>query len=162
MKLEKCQRCGSNNIVEIVAKCPDGFDISINGIDCESASILNICGTEYVEPIICLDCGQCQGVWPVKFSFNPKQENPVTIDTYKSVKLLVDACKSHYCINKKLVPADDPRPYMLTIGFVCQGCGMNFSIKLKDIKLTGSSEERDWLEDARKRKNFCNVINKTN
>jgi len=49
----------------IVCKCPDGWSATIKGKYYECPEIGEIAGVEYVEPKICLDCGQCQGKFPV-------------------------------------------------------------------------------------------------
>ena len=65
-----CQRCKSNRIVNILAKCSDGchFDFPSEGIRRlgYAPRIPYVTGfdEDYVEFSVCLDCGQMQGEFP--------------------------------------------------------------------------------------------------
>ena len=68
----KCQRCGSDRIARISAKCSDMCFTSVEseGIsrDGYAPCIPGVTGPDedYVEFKTCLECGQTQGVFPVK------------------------------------------------------------------------------------------------
>lgn len=64
-----CQRCQSQRVASIVGKCSDCFsaDIPADGIDSYQGYALrieDICGGDYIELEVCLDCGQVQGKFP--------------------------------------------------------------------------------------------------
>lgn len=61
-----CQKCNSNRIASINAKCSDLFmvDIPSDNIEYEGYVILFGRG-DYVRVRICLDCGQTQGHFPI-------------------------------------------------------------------------------------------------
>lgn len=65
-----CQRCGSERVAEICAKCSDLCSTSIGVLDCDGYAPQDM-GLEndygdYVHFSYCLDCGQIQGKWPIK------------------------------------------------------------------------------------------------
>jgi hypothetical protein len=65
----KCQRCKSERVLSLSAKCsdlcvvtwPDGREE-----DGYVPELPNLGGGDYVEFKVCLACGQVQGKWPVK------------------------------------------------------------------------------------------------
>jgi len=65
-----CQRCGSDQIAFVSAKCPDGvMSESPSGVWVEATLVplgvgLGSSG-EYVDVCWCLDCGQLQGKFPI-------------------------------------------------------------------------------------------------
>jgi len=61
-----CQRCGSDRIIEISAKCSDLCCAAFKGKETDgyAPGVRAVCGGDYVEPAICLECGQAQGEWP--------------------------------------------------------------------------------------------------
>ena len=73
-----CQRCKSNRIASITAKCSDCCGVSIQDYD-ESGYVprdMGIGGGDYVKISWCLECGQIQGQWPLPESeaeqFDPR------------------------------------------------------------------------------------------
>lgn len=68
---EKCQRCKSDRVFEITAKSSDLNVSAFQGEECDgyAPNVLNVCGGDYVEVHICLECGQAQTQsgcdWPV-------------------------------------------------------------------------------------------------
>lgn len=62
----KCQRCGSERVFDIRAKCGDKCSVMIRGREIVDypPSVQGICGGDYVFPQICLECGQAQGEFP--------------------------------------------------------------------------------------------------
>ena len=67
-----CQRCKSERVAGISAKCSDMFNMDIGEIEYEGYVPKDVvfgegCWGDYVRFKICLDCGQMQGKWP-----NPK------------------------------------------------------------------------------------------
>lgn len=83
----KCQRCNSDRLLEMSAKCCDAFYGSYKDKEIESGyapSIQNVCGGDYVDAIICLECGQVQGVFPVEDSninlIDDEDDSPIGID----------------------------------------------------------------------------------
>ena len=128
----KCQRCDSERIMELTAKCPDRYGGQVGEDQFESPCIEGLCDGEYVVPKVCLDCGQCQGEWPVAFDEEPYVFVP-PLPTFDSVREWLDACKEHTCTQKKMVSADLPPDRM---GYSCMGCGKWFGVKLSTCKRT--------------------------
>ena len=62
----KCQRCESTRILECSAKGDDRQSYGLG--DSEQTGyapyIDDICGGDYLQPDICLNCGQVQGTFP--------------------------------------------------------------------------------------------------
>ena len=130
----KCQSCGSDRIAFIYAKCPDGFDVEIGNKGYESLPIENICDCEDVEPKICLNCGQCQGKYPVNIiETEDEEESLVSRQIWcETLSSLVERCKLHRCDNKRIVSLDEP--YSLSIGFICENCNEWYCIEINDVK----------------------------
>ena len=64
-----CQRCDSDRILEIMSKQVDAFSGSFKGREIErdyAPDVANVCGGDYTDPKVCLECGQVQGEFPVK------------------------------------------------------------------------------------------------
>ena len=65
-----CERCGSERIASINAKCSDLFNMSIGTCEVIRGDYVptdyNIGGGDYVRVGYCLDCGQMEGDWPVE------------------------------------------------------------------------------------------------
>lgn len=62
-----CQRCNtSNQLLEVTAKCSDSCFAKYQEQtwDGYAPNIKNVCGGDYVEFVVCLECGQLQGNWP--------------------------------------------------------------------------------------------------
>lgn len=61
-----CQRCGSERIMSLTAKCSDLCSVQINGAEDRGyvPGGLGIGGGDYVEFSLCLECGQIQGEFP--------------------------------------------------------------------------------------------------
>jgi hypothetical protein len=62
----KCQRCESDRILDISGKCSDCCGYSLKGKQGDGyvPSGLGVGGGDYLEVIVCLDCGQLQGTFP--------------------------------------------------------------------------------------------------
>lgn len=62
-----CDRCGSDRILEITGKVSDRGDYRYKDkeVDGYAPDVDNICGGDYIEPDICLECGKVQGEFPV-------------------------------------------------------------------------------------------------
>ena len=64
-----CQRCDSERLLEIVAKCSDmcwhRFHPSGRERHDYVPTGVGIGGGDYVDMTYCRDCGQIQGTWPV-------------------------------------------------------------------------------------------------
>ncbi len=68
-----CQRCKSEKILKIVAKCSDMFNaIHSDGREYEGyiPSDLGIGGSDYLDFDYCLDCGQIQEEFPIEPNFS--------------------------------------------------------------------------------------------
>lgn len=65
--MSSCDNCESDRILEINAKCADRCHSSYKGVDKSDypPSIPGLCGNDYVDPSVCLDCGKVQGEFPV-------------------------------------------------------------------------------------------------
>jgi len=61
-----CQRCGSERIASVTAKCSDCCSVSVGSYDKDGyvPDDMGIGGGDYVEMDWCLECGQIQGEWP--------------------------------------------------------------------------------------------------
>jgi hypothetical protein len=64
----KCQKCGSDRVIEYSAKCSDlcftmykgkEYDGYVPNVDDDLDK-----GGDYLQPKICLECGQTQGKFP--------------------------------------------------------------------------------------------------
>lgn len=64
----QCQRCKSERIASVSAKCSDLCTITIGETehDGDVPEDLMIGGGDYIEFDICLDCGQLQGDFPLQ------------------------------------------------------------------------------------------------
>lgn len=63
-----CVRCKSARVLDIGGKCSDMCSWKIGaGREREGYAprIPDICGGDYIEISVCLDCGQAQGSFPV-------------------------------------------------------------------------------------------------
>ncbi len=65
----QCDKCGSERVMEVSAKCSNMFSAVIcgqnyNGYVLEGVGIDD--GEDYIAFYYCLECGQMQGVWPKK------------------------------------------------------------------------------------------------
>jgi len=61
-----CQRCGSDRILSVSAKCDDRCCATLKGKSRHDYAphVTGVCGGDYVKPVVCLECGQAQGTWP--------------------------------------------------------------------------------------------------
>lgn len=59
-----CQRCESERVAKITAKCSDCFATDLGDTNYVPQD-MGIGGGDYVEFSYCLDCGQIQGKWPL-------------------------------------------------------------------------------------------------
>lgn len=64
-----CQRCGSARIAEIMAHCQDCSNIRVSSDKFEHngyfPGIPGFGGGDDVEFVVCFDCGQVQGTFPI-------------------------------------------------------------------------------------------------
>ena len=151
----KCQKCKAERVVEFNAKCPDGYHVSIGGKEINPFKIDGLCDGEYLEPKICLSCGQCQGAFPATFSLSQEDEiqeiGPHEEDLFVSVKDWLNAVEQHTCSDKKMLASDMPPNH---VGMLCGGCGKGFFIALSNIRKSVdsvSSSIRKSLETAKGR-----------
>ena len=65
--MSNCDKCGSERIFAITAKSSDRSFSNYKGKERDGYAphVANICGGDYVEPVICLECGKAQGDFPV-------------------------------------------------------------------------------------------------
>jgi len=65
--MAKCQRCSSDRILNLNAKCSDCCDFTLRDKSEQGYAphVEGICGGDYITPDICLDCGQTQGKFPM-------------------------------------------------------------------------------------------------
>lgn len=82
-----CDRCGSERILDIDAKCSDMCSTEFGGVqDCDYAPYdVGIGGGDYVTFDLCLECGKVQGEFPVEDpSFaTPEEEDDWDEDEYE-------------------------------------------------------------------------------
>jgi hypothetical protein len=63
-----CQRCNSERIAHVGAKCDDRCSVTIGEADSHGDYVprdMRIGGGDYIEFAYCLECGQVQGKFPV-------------------------------------------------------------------------------------------------
>ena len=136
----KCLNCGSKRIADIAAKCPDGFTVEIGGKDYDSPEIGTLCGGESVEIKVCLDCGQCQGRFPISFDTSQPHDliddvhAPNPEDCYNTLRKWEDAVIQHRCAAKEISVCDLVE--YLHIGMICLGCNKSFFIRVVNAKET--------------------------
>lgn len=87
----KCQRCSSDRIAEVNAKCSDCCGVSIAKYN-DGGYVpddMGIGGGDYVEFRWCMECGQIQGTWPLDKckaeKFNPNACKQCDWDTFNEV-----------------------------------------------------------------------------
>lgn len=80
-----CQRCGSDRVAEIGAKCSDccGMNYKNYNHDGYVPGDLGIGGGDYVEFKWCLECGQIQGEFPVA---DPELEDEEEWDNWDDIE----------------------------------------------------------------------------
>lgn len=61
-----CQRCNSNRLIRISIKHSDLFWAEMLGKEHDgyAPNIKGLCGGDYTDPTVCMECGQVQGEWP--------------------------------------------------------------------------------------------------
>lgn len=66
----KCFKCDSDRVLQLTAKCSDLCFTTFNSIDKDGyvPEIRHVGGGDYVETRICLECGQVQGKFPVRYT----------------------------------------------------------------------------------------------
>lgn len=96
----KCQKCQSENIIELNVKSPDRCKATIR--DKNFSYLADIKGIleegEYVVPKICLDCGQCQGDFPKDSKYileNSILQRKPRVPAYKEISILLSDLKNH-------------------------------------------------------------------
>jgi hypothetical protein len=69
-----CQRCNSDSILSVSAKCSDQCSLSYKEQEHNDyvPSDLGIGGGDYVEFKLCLNCGQVQGEFPKACDLTPE------------------------------------------------------------------------------------------
>ena len=139
-----CQSCGSKRIIELSVKSPDGTAIFFNGKEYSGITISDIVEGEYTEPRICLDCGQCQGLFPKEFN-EEANEFISPPETYKDADLWLKDLKSHDCGKVEFVPADNVM--IMAMGFTCIGCSEWFGMKVLDFKKSKTEENTGIMQD---------------
>jgi len=62
-----CQKCGSDRILHLNCKHDDRFGCYVGDFEIENdyaPHIDDLCGGDYTDFVVCLDCGQMQGEFP--------------------------------------------------------------------------------------------------
>jgi len=72
-----CQRCGSERVLYLNAKCSDLCNTVFVGHSRSGypPTIPDICGNDYVELKVCLECGQTQGEFPKRAGVGSADED---------------------------------------------------------------------------------------
>lgn len=67
MEIEKCDKCDSEILVHISAKCSDMFGLSVGDhqYDGYVPYGINIGGGDYIDFCYCATCGKIQGNFPI-------------------------------------------------------------------------------------------------
>jgi len=63
-----CDKCGSDRILGVCAKCSDMCSVDFNGVD-QSDYVprdIGLGGGDYLEFDVCLECGKVQGEYPIE------------------------------------------------------------------------------------------------
>lgn len=74
-----CDKCGSDRILGVGAKCSDMCTVDFNGVD-QSDYVprdIGLGGGDYLEFDVCLECGKVQGEFPLEdpeFADKPEDE----------------------------------------------------------------------------------------
>lgn len=82
--MPNCQRCDSDRILFLSAKCSDTCISSIKGKEKDGYApvIPGICGGDYVKPKICLNCGQVQAKFPIAETDLETEEAPAESEVF--------------------------------------------------------------------------------
>lgn len=135
----KCQNCDSERILKLDAKCPDGFRARVGNDSYVHLTVDGVCSGEYIEPRICLDCGQTQGSWPFQIEDDPWVAPPAP-DFFTDAKKWYDTCREH-AGHGGMVCANSSEH--MALGFTCHPCGKWFPIHLYRFKNTSESIPAD-------------------
>jgi hypothetical protein len=62
----KCQKCESDRVLSVSGKCSDLCSAQFKGKEKDGymPQVRGVGGGDYIDPTICLECGQAQGTWP--------------------------------------------------------------------------------------------------
>lgn len=84
-----CQRCQSARVISVAAKCSDccGVNLGDSSVDGYVPKDLGIGGGDYVEFLLCLECGQLQGNFPLP---------PAKIEKQISDEEIVEFFNNHF------------------------------------------------------------------
>lgn len=58
----KCLKCDSSRLMDVSAKCSDMCTVKLDGY---APGNVNIGGGDYLEFVVCANCGHLQGKWPL-------------------------------------------------------------------------------------------------
>ena len=74
--MNSCDDCDSERILELNAKCSDRCSANLGEGSSEGYAprITGICGGDYINPSVCMDCGKVQGEFPKE---TPDELKPV-------------------------------------------------------------------------------------
>ena len=72
-----CQKCGSERVMRVSAKCSDSCSTTLNGKEAIDYAPRDsgIGGGDYIRFSHCLECGQIQGTFPVRGPWWEDEEN---------------------------------------------------------------------------------------
>ena len=108
--MSECQECGSNRIFTLSAKSSDLNFWNYHGHEHDGylPYINNVCGGDYTDIIVCLECGQLQGKWPVE---GPQRED----DDYcpecgEGLPLDIDPTQKYVCTECGFIVYKGPKP----------------------------------------------------
>lgn len=111
----KCDKCSSDKILSVFGKCNDCSNVEIKSIGYSEEGYLpqglGIGGGDYIEFLMCLDCGKVQGSFPIDTSsMEDKELNQEDIlsfykeyiENQRMYKLLsLELLKEEYPLNNK-------------------------------------------------------------
>lgn len=82
--MSNCQRCESDRILNLMAKCSDLCSVEIKGAKDHGyvPGGLGIGGDDYVEFRLCLDCGQVQGEFPRPLHEDLEDDDDEEVDSW--------------------------------------------------------------------------------
>lgn len=71
-----CQKCKSGRVLDISGKCSDCCSYELNGKSSHGyvPDDMGVGGGDYLEIMVCLDCGQLQGTWPLPETKTEQQQ----------------------------------------------------------------------------------------
>jgi len=133
-----CQKCNSERIADVGAKCSDLFNATFQTKDYDGyvPSDMGIGGGDYLDFSYCLDCGQIQGEWPLPETELEQQENEENEIRHEAG----DYCS--HCATGRLIFIQPDEPW--SNGHLqCSDCDSTFPLDQELIDLYMKQKEEE-------------------